>query len=106
MEKRNIGELDKAMIWMGMMPASQMIDGHPLQRHAGVRDLDTFRQWLTMRHKELLRMKAGMLVDGKEDSELYEWVMAHHAAFSEVLTNFNAAMPSPGAPTKPHPKRP
>ncbi|HGE8241198.1 hypothetical protein LZT27_14665 [Aeromonas veronii] len=92
MEKRSLEELDKALAAMGMLTASQMISGNPLQRHAGVCDMDTFGQWLDMRHKELLRLKAGMLVDGKEDSELYEWVMAHHAAFSEVLVNFKSAI--------------
>lgn len=90
MEKRNFAELDKAMIEMGMLPASEMINGQPLMRHVGVSDLETFGEWLNMRHQELLRMKSGMLIDGREDSELYEWVMAHHAAFSEVLVNFNS----------------
>lgn len=90
MKERNLQELDREMVAMGMLPASQIINGQPLLRHAGVRDLETFRRWLNMRHKELLRMKASMMVDGKEDSELFEWVMAHHAAFSEVLTNFNS----------------
>lgn len=92
METRSLEEIDKALTEMGMLTASQMINGNPLQRHAGVCDIDTFRQWLNMRHKELLRMKAVMLVDGKEDSGLFEWVMAHHAAFSEVLVNFNSAI--------------
>lgn len=96
-EKRNLEELDKAMAAMGMITASQMINGNPLQRHAGVCDMDTFGQWLNMRHQELLRRKAGMLVDGKEDSELFEWVMAHHAAFSEVLVNFKSAIAGEGA---------
>lgn len=91
MAKRSMAELDKALTDMGMIPASQMINGHPLQRHAGVSDLDTFGEWLNMRHKELLQAKSEMIVDGKDssDNELYEWVLAHHAAFSEVLVNFN-----------------
>lgn len=91
MESRGLEEIDKALAEMGMLTASQMINGNPLQRHAGVCDMDTFSQWLNMRHKELLRMKAGMLVDGNEDSDLFEWIVAHHAAFSEVLVNFNCA---------------
>lgn len=90
MEKRSLEEIDKALIEMGMIPASQMVNGQPIMRHAGVCDLDTFSQWLNMRHKELLRMKTGIIIDGKEDSELFEWVMAHHAAFAEVLVNFNS----------------
>ncbi|MEM0550473.1 MULTISPECIES: hypothetical protein [Aeromonas] len=90
METRSIEELDRALSEMGMLTVTQMIHGQPLMRHAGVCDLDTFKQWLTMRHEESLRMKAGLIVDGKEKSELFEWVMAHHAAFSEVLVNFNS----------------
>lgn len=92
METRSLEEIDKALTEMGMLTASQMINGNPIMRHAGVCDMDTFGQWLNMRHKELLRMKTGMLVDGKDKGELYEWVMAHHAAFSEVLVNFNSAI--------------
>lgn len=91
METRSIEDLDRALSEMGMLTATQMIHGQPLMRHAGVCDLDTFKQWLTMRRKELLLMKAGLVVDGKEKSELFEWVMAHHAAFEEVLVNFNSA---------------
>lgn len=94
MEKRSLEELDKAMIEMGMLPASKMINGQTMMRHAGVCDLSTFQQWLKMRHQEMLRMKAGMLVDGKQDSELFEWVMSYHAALSEVLVNFEFAMNS------------
>ena len=44
------------------------------------------------RAKEMITMRARMELDKKDDTELFEWVLAHAAAFNEVRVNFNAAL--------------
>lgn len=91
MEKMSLEQLDKEMKALGMIPASAMINGNPIMAHCGVTDMEKFEQWLNMRHEEMLKFKARMIIKGQEDNELYEWALAYHAALAEVLTNFNQA---------------
>lgn len=60
--------------------------------HAGVKDLETFMQWLEMRTKEMSEMKARMILDKKDETELFEWVLSYCAAFNEVRVNLKAAL--------------
>ncbi|WP_427121546.1 hypothetical protein [Pseudomonas aeruginosa] len=86
--------LDDRLEAAGMLTVAQILAGAPLDafiRHAGVRDLASFGQWLEMRRAESVRLKARFALDKREDDELYEWVIAHAAAFSEVAINFRAA---------------
>ncbi len=87
-------DLDARMREAGMTPLSEMLASIPLGRwltHTGVNDMKSFEAWLCMRREEMLRMQATMQLDKREDDELYEWVIAHAAVFTEVLCNFRAA---------------
>ncbi len=89
-----INELDDKLIAAGMIPLSVMLGATPFgefSTHKGVTDLGRFEEWLNMRHTEMMKMKVRMILDKKEDDELYEWVLAHAAVFGEVVANFNAA---------------
>ncbi len=92
---KEIAELDERLKEAGMIPLSKILnEGSPTDQfmvHAGVKDLETFRQWLDMRHTEMMKMKARMLLDKKEDDELYGWVLSYAAVLSEVVVNFKAA---------------
>ena len=92
--RRSRSELDAEMKAAGMVPLSEMLANIPLARwmkHTGVTDLDSFEAWLKMRREEMLRMQAEMSLDKNESDEMFEWVVAHVAVFSEVLCNFQAA---------------
>lgn len=86
----------------GMYTIPEMMGVTPLTRwtvHAGMTDLDFFQAWLDRRLREFLRMKAGYeLRDRDKGDELYEWVLAHSAALSEVRDNFLAARAAMAAP--------
>lgn len=87
-------DLDERMKAAGMMPLSEMLTNIPIGRfmaHSGVTDLTSFEAWLKMRREEMLRMQASMDLDKRGDGDLYEWVIAHTAVFTEVLCNFRAA---------------
>lgn len=66
--------------------------GNPFLGHAGVDDLDKFRQWLDMRHEEAVKLRLSLEHKSGQESELYEWTIAHCAALSEVKINFDKAM--------------
>jgi len=86
--------LDSRMREAGMMPLSEMLVSIPLGKwltHTGVNDMNSFEAWLNMRREEMLRMQVTMELDKREDDELYEWVIAHAAVFTEVICNFRAA---------------
>lgn len=89
------GCLDKRMKDAGMMPVSEMLErGAPLGKfsaHAGVKDLETFEQWIKMRLKEHYTLQAKMVLDSETNQDLYEWVIAHTAVLGEVLANFRQA---------------
>ncbi|TPM37017.1 hypothetical protein [Mesorhizobium sp. B2-3-2] len=99
--------LDERMEAAGMIPLSKLLAGDtPLARwevHTSVRDLASFEQWLQMRHREIksLRVKYE-LGDKDETDDLYEWVLAHDGAFSEVAANFRQA--KDGWPMTPYEK--
>lgn len=87
--------LDDRMKAAGMTPLSEMLTDIPVGRflaHAGVTDLSSFEAWIKMRREEMLRMQATMELDKRQDDDLYEWVLAHAAVFTEVLCNFQTAM--------------
>lgn len=83
----------------GMYTIPEMMGVTPLSRwmvQVGMDNLDFFQAWLERRIREFLRMKAGYeLGDNDKGDELYEWVLAHSAALSEVRDNFLAARASP-----------
>ena len=88
-----IAELDIQMIAAGMIPLSQMLDSNPIGKyalHKGVDNLDLFEQWLDMRFKEMMKMKARMLVAKQEDDDMFEWVLSHAAVLGEIRAQFNA----------------
>ena len=73
---------------------AQVLAGKPLDafiRHAGVSDLRTYEQWLEMKRAGFVKLQARFELAGREHDKLYEWVMSHAAAFSEVAINFRAA---------------
>ena len=90
-----IKSLDERMVAAGMIPLSTILSGEGVLKqwmaHTGVVDLDTFEQWLLMRYRELLIMRMPYELGDKDKSdELYEWVLGHAGAFSEVTANFRA----------------
>jgi hypothetical protein len=97
--------LDERMKAANLIPVSQMLARGPLDgilKHAGVNDLETFRQWVEMKRAEYLKMQARYdLKEKSEDDELYEWVLAHSAVFTLVHINLKAALASPVAQEKP-----
>ncbi|MDW6020650.1 hypothetical protein SAZ10_02615 [Mesorhizobium sp. BAC0120] len=102
----SVASLDERMKAAGMIPLSDLLAGNtPLEKwmaHTGVRDLASFEEWLTMKHREFMTMRMSYELGDKDQSdELYEWVFAHAAAFGEVAANFRAmkerASRAPGA---------
>lgn len=86
-------DLASQMRAAGMLTVDEMLSGAPLDRfirHAGVHDLETYGNWLDMKCREFLSMQASRELDKREDDDLYEWVLAHAAAFQEARINFNA----------------
>ncbi len=88
--------LDERLAAAGMYTVEQMLGVTPLTRwttQAGMDSLEFFEKWLDRRVAEMLRMKAAYdLGDKDKDDELYEWVLAHAAAFQEARTNLKAAL--------------
>lgn len=79
----------------GMLTVDEMKAGQPLDgfiKHAGVINLASFGEWLTMRRTEALKMHSRMIVGDRENDDLFEWTLAHNAVFGEVAVNFKAAM--------------
>ena len=88
-----MSDLDEQLVAAGMRPLSDLISNpmSPFHVHAGVNDMGAFAQWLEMRHEEMMTIRATMELDNRDDTELFEWVLSHAAAFSEVIVNFRAA---------------
>ena len=87
--------LDDELKAAGMLTVSELMAGQPLDgfvANTSVNDLTAFSEWLDMRSKEMLRMKARMTLDKKEGDDLYEWVLSHCAVLKEVRINFNIAI--------------
>lgn len=94
----NDASLSTRMTAAGMLTVAEIMAGVPLDaftRHAGVRDLDTFAQWLEMRREEYLKLHARFALEQREEDELFDWITSHAAVFGEVMVNFKAAMQSP-----------
>lgn len=90
-----VASLDERMKAAGMIPLSDLLAGNtPLERwmpHTSVRDLDSFERWLMRKHREYMTMRMGYeLGDKGKGDELFEWILAHAGAFSEVVSNFRA----------------
>ncbi|TIN80749.1 hypothetical protein [Mesorhizobium sp.] len=103
MEAEAVKTLDERMIAAGMIPLSKLLSGDtPLgkwEAHTGIRTLAHFEEWLLRRHTEFMRMRAAYVLGDKDEAdELYEWVLAHSGALSEVVANFRAATASPPKP--------
>jgi len=89
--------LDDELKANGMLTVDELISGQPIDgfvANAGVVNLSTFVEWLDMRTKEMLTIKARMLLDKNDENDLFEWVLAHSAAFNEVRVNLKKAMKS------------
>ncbi|WP_266030351.1 hypothetical protein [Brucella intermedia] len=96
------GDLNARLKAKGMYSIDEMMGSLPLDKwrvHSGMTDLKFFGEWLERKAREYLIMKAAYDV-GREDEgdDLYEWVLAHYGAFSDVLVNFRAALSSPDHP--------
>ena len=88
-------DIDEELKAAGLLTVSELMAGQPIDGfkvHAGVESLETFLAWLDMRTKEIMSMRARLTLDDRENEELFEWVLAHSAAFQEVRTNLRAAL--------------
>ena len=87
--------LDERMKSAGMLTASQILSGRPLDafiRHPGVVDLPSLVQWAEMRRAEFVRMQAQYDLGDKPKDDMYEWVISHVAAFTELHVNLRAVV--------------
>lgn len=87
-------DIDARMQARGMYSVSELIHGSAIDKwtaHTGVRDLETFEEWLLMKrsHFDTLRGRYETGEKSKDD-EMYEWVFAHSGVFTEVHVNFKA----------------
>lgn len=91
-------EVDAKLRAAGMLSVADLLKGAPLDafiRHAGVCDFDTLLQWAEMRRGECLRMLARYDLGEKDKGDdLYEWIVAHSAVFTELHVNIRAAAES------------
>ena len=88
-------DLDTRMKNAGMLSAAEIIAGQPIDafmKHAGVVDLESLLKWSEMRRAEFLRMQAKYELGDNQKDDMYEWVISHVAAFSELHVNIRAAM--------------
>lgn len=88
-------DIDTRMKNAGMLSASEIIAGQPIDafmKHAGVVDLESLLKWAEMRRAEFLRMQAKYELGDNQKDDMYEWVISHVAAFSELHVNIRAAM--------------
>lgn len=96
MNNLSIEELDEEFKKRNLIPPSEMMNGNPFQIHAGVCDLETFEQYLRLKNNEFLKMRSALNLEGRgleslegdEKDELFEWVVAGYAAYSDILANF------------------
>lgn len=88
-------DIDTRMKNAGMLSAPEIIAGQPIDafmKHAGVVDLESLLKWSEMRRAEFLRMQAKYELGDNQKDDMYEWVISHVAAFSELHVNIRAAM--------------
>lgn len=98
--------LDARLKAAGMLTATELMQGQPIDafvKHAGVKDLATFSEWLDLKCREFLTLKARRSLEKQPEDEMYEWVFAHAAVFHEVRVNFKAATAAPAAPVAQEP---
>ncbi|ELY2672629.1 hypothetical protein SMZ63_002784 [Cronobacter sakazakii] len=91
-------DIDTRMKEAGMLSVTEIIAGRQIDafmRHAGVVDLESLLQWAEMRRAEFLRMQARYDIGDKPEDDMYEWVISHVAAFSELHINIRAIMSQP-----------
>lgn len=96
-------DIDTRMKNAGMLSASEIIAGQPIDafmKHAGVVDLESLLKWAEMRRAEFLRMQAKYELGDNQKDDMYEWVISHVAAFSELHVNIRAAMLQGAEPVK------
>jgi hypothetical protein len=92
-KKREMEILDHQMKMAGMIPLSQMLKDNPLDKftlHKGVDTLELFEKWLNMRFEEMMKLKMKMILDKKEDKDMFEWILSHAYVLGEIRTQFNA----------------
>lgn len=95
-------DIDARMKNAGMLSAAEIIAGQPIDafmKHAGVVDLESLCKWAEMRRAEFLRMQAKYELGDNQKDDMYEWVISHVAAFSELQVNIRAAMLKAGPVT-------
>jgi hypothetical protein len=88
-------DLDDRLRAAGMFTIPEMMGETPLTRwevHSGMTDLKFFGEWLDRKVVEYMRMRVDYEIGEKDKTDdLYEWVLAHSAAFATIRTNFRAA---------------
>jgi hypothetical protein len=87
-------ELDAKLKNAGMLTVQEIIDGTPMDKfiaHAGVVDLNSYGKWLENTRQEFVQMQSAMQLEGDDESEMFEWVLAHQAALSAAYINFKKA---------------
>ncbi|SED37057.1 hypothetical protein SAMN05216178_6974 [Pseudomonas saponiphila] len=97
-EQSEAQTLDMKLRAAGMLTVAEMLNGGPLDafiKHAGVTDISSLLKWAEMRRAELLRQIA-LYEIGERDKgdDLYEWVLAHCSAFTELHINLKAGLAS------------
>lgn len=82
-------ELNEKLRERGMFTLDQMMGDDvsglgKFDTHAGVNTFDDLCEWVDKKRKEYTRMRLQYEIGEREDDELYEWVLAHKAAFTVV----------------------
>ena len=82
-------ELNEKLRERGMFTLDQMMGDDvsglgKFDTHAGVNTFDDLCEWVDKKRKEYTRMRLQYEIGEREDDELYEWVLAHIAAFTVV----------------------
>jgi len=86
-------KIDKKLKEAGMITLTDILNNNPFDefhKNAGVHSLSTFSDWLDIRYEEMLKLKSKMILEKKDEDELYEWVLSHAAVLGEVRANFKA----------------
>lgn len=88
--------LDTKLRAAGMLTVAEMLNGGPLDgfiKHASVVDAPSLLRWVEMRRAEFIRQIA-LYEIGERDTgdELYEWILAHCSAFTELHINMKAGL--------------
>lgn len=100
--------IDEKMKTAGMLSVAELLKGAPLDgfmKHAGVKDLDSLLAWAEIRRGECLRAQAAYDTGSKEPDDMYEWVVAHCAVFTELHVNLRAAIAGEKSKAMPIPKQ-